>query len=406
MAAPDSPVLLSRRLVLLLALGAGVGVANNYYLQPLLELIGRDLTGSVSALGVVATLAQLGYALGLVLLVPLGDMVDRRRLILVLLGITTVALLGVAAAPSLPVLAGVVLGLGASGVVAQVLLPYAATLADDRSRSSVVGTLLSGLLLGIVAARTIGGLLGGALGWRGTYLLAAGATVGLALMLAKVLPAEAPRPRLRYRALLASVGAMLREEPLLRRRSFYGAMGFGTFSAFWTTVAFLLADSYGFGPGAVGALALLGVAGAGTSLVAGRLEDRGHAVAMTLTGLVGITASAGLLWLGGTHLGALVAGAVLLDVSVQLAHVANQGVAFRLRPAARSRVSTAYMTSVFLGGAAGSLLSALAYSHYGWDGVCLLIAALGLASLTVALPALSLRRPMRLWDEQFPESVA
>ena len=397
-------------LVPLLALGSGVAVADNYYLQPLLALIGRDLGVGIGAMGVVSSLALLGYALGLLLVVPLGDVVDRRPLVTGVLGITTASLLTMALAPSVLVLGIATFGVGLTSVVAQVLVPYAVSLADDASRGRVAGTMMSGILTGILGARVVAGLLGDAVGWRLVYAGAAGLTGALLLLLLRRLPTETDRhrrngrPDVPYREVLARVGRLARLHKGLRVRAAYGFFGFGVFSAVWTSLAFHLRDSYGLGPTAVAAVAVLGIAGAVVSPRAGAVADRGHVTAVTGGSYALLLLSAGLLWLGGTSLPLLVVGLVAMDLAVQSGHVASLGVVYRTAPDARSGATTVYMTSVFAGGAIGSVLAATAYGAAGWSGVSAVAAAFAAGALALWLRRLSVGAPVEL-DEEYPESV-
>lgn len=412
-AAPAAP---AAGLVPLLAVASGVAVADNYYLQPLLALVGADLGASSAAVGGVAALALLGYALGLLLVVPLGDVVDRRPLVTTILGGTVVGLLALALAPSLPVLAVAAFGVGLSSVVAQVLVPYAASLADDASRGRVVGTVFSGILVGILGARVVGSLAGGAVGWRPVYAGAAVLTALLLVVLLRRLPGEPARHRrngradVPYRAVLMGVLRLAVDRSAvgtaLRVRSLYGACGFGVFSAVWTTLAFHLRDAFGLGAWALAGAALLGVVGAWVAPRAGRLGDRGLVQTATGAAYAGLLLAAGVLWLGASSLPLLLLGLVLTDVGVQVGHMSNLGVVYRMVGAeARSRATTVYMTTVFVGGATGSALAAWAYGLAGWRGtaaVCAGLAALALGRWLVRLPV---RAPVAI-DEPFPEAVA
>ncbi len=397
-------------LVPLLALGSGIAVADNYYLQPLLALIARDLGVGIGAMGVVSSLALLGYALGLLLVVPLGDVVDRRPLVTGVLGITTASLATMAFAPSVAVLGVATFGVGLTSVVAQVLLPYAVSLADDASRGRVAGTMMSGILTGILGARVVAGLLGDAVGWRVVYVGAAGLTGALLLLLLRRLPAETHRhrrngrPDVPYREVLARVGRLARLHKGLRVRA-YGFCGFGVFSAVWTSLAFHLRDQNGLGPGAVAAVAALGVAGAVMSPRAGAVADRGHVVAVTGASYALLLLSAGLLALGGSSLPLLVVGLVAMDLAVQSGHVASLGVVYRTAPDARSGATTVYMTSAFAGGAIGSVLAATAYGAAGWSGVSAVAASFASGALGLWLRRLSVGAPVDL-DEEYPESIA
>lgn len=394
---------MSRRLVLVFAVACGLVVANNYYAQPLLNTLAEFFHTSAGAVGLIVTLAQIGYAAGLVFVVPLGDLVNRRRLIVVVLGATAATLAIAALAPTLHFLLGAALLVGLTSVVAQVLVPFAASLAAERERGKVVGTVMSGLLIGVLLARTVAGLIGQVWGWRAVYGIAAVLTLGLIVVLARELPAD-DRPRAltapAYARLLRSVGTLLREEPVLRRRSVYGALTFGAFSVLWTSIAFLLArPPYGYNQAVIGLFGLLGAAGALCASIAGRLADRGWARYATGAFLLAALVAYGLLALGGHTLVALVAGILALDLGVQGAHIFNQSEIYRLRPEARSRLTTAYMTAYFVGGAVGSSTSAIAYGQAGWAGVCLLGAAfLALALLfwlTELLPAVAMSRAGR-----------
>ena len=397
-------------LVPLLALGSGIAVADNYYLQPLLALIAGDLGVGVGAMGVVSSLALLGYALGLLLVVPLGDVVDRRPLVTGVLGVTTLSLLTMSLAPSVGVLAVAAFGVGLTSVVAQVLVPYAVSLADDASRGRVAGTMMSGILTGILGARVVAGLLGDAVGWRLVYAGAAGLTGALLLLLLRRLPAETDRhrrngrPDVPYREVLARVGRLARLHQGLRVRAVYGFCGFGVFAAVWTSLAFHLHDAYGLGPSAVAAVAVLGVAGAVVSPRAGAIADRGHVTAVTGGAYALLLASTGLLALGGSSLPLLVVGLVAMDLAVQSGHVASLGVVYRTAPDARSGATTVYMTSVFAGGAIGSVLAATAYGAAGWSGVSAVAAAFAAGALALWLRRLSVGAPVEL-DEEYPESV-
>jgi predicted MFS family arabinose efflux permease len=375
-----------RRLVFILAAACGLAVANLYYAQPLLATIAREFHSGTEPAGLVVTLTQIGYALGLAFLVPLGDMLERRRLAVTILCVAAVALIGAALAPSLLVLALLGLAIGGASVVVQILVPLAADLAAPSERGRVVGTVMSGLLIGILLARTLSGLVAGATGWRWVYVLAAVLMVGLAVVLRRTLPRTQPTAGLSYPALLRSVLTILRDEAVLRRRALFGALGFATFSAFWTTAAFLLAGPpYRYSTSVIGLFGLLGVAGALMASLAGRLADRGHAHGATGGFAAAILASFGLIFLGGHALAALIAGIVLLDLGVQGLQITNQSQVYSLRPDARSRINTAYMTSYFVGGALGSAGAVLVYGLAGWGGVCLFGAACAAAILALWL---------------------
>ncbi|HEY8600666.1 MAG TPA: MFS transporter [Thermomicrobiales bacterium] len=377
---------MARRLVWVFAFACGLVVANLYYSQPLLDEIAREFGVGSGTAGLLVTLTQLGYAAGLLLIVPLGDRLDRRRLIFTVLSGTIVALLAAMVAPSIALLAvaGVVIGL--TSVVAQVLVPFAATLAGDAERGRVVGQVMSGLLLGILLARVVAGILGQLVVWRAVYGIAALLMVGLLALLWRELPTVPVAPGAgsgSYAQLLRSVGVLIREEPLLRRRMAYGALIFAAFSVLWTSLSFLLArPPFGYGEALIGVFGLLGAAGALCASFAGRLADRGLTRPATGGFLLTMLVSFGLLALGKGQLIPLIIGILLLDLGAQGVQVSNQSVIYRLRPEARSRLNTAYMTSYFAGGAIGSATSAVAFARGGWAAVCLIGAVyIGLALL-------------------------
>lgn len=381
---------ISRRLVLVFAVATGVVVANNYYAQPLLDTIARQFHTTSAAVGLIVTLTQIGYALGLLFIVPLGDLLERRRLILTVLAGTSLALAGSALAPTIGWLAGLALLVGVTSVVAQVLVPFAASLAPEAARGRVVGTVMSGLLVGVLLARTFSGIIAQAAGWRTVYWIAAVLMLALIAVLWRELPrvgrAEAG---LSYRQLLASVWELARTEPVLRRRSVYGALAFAVFSVLWTSIAFLLArPPYSYGQAVIGLFGLLGVAGALCASVAGRLADRGWSRISTGAFVALTLAAFALLALGATRLLPLIAGIVLLDLGVQGTHITNQSEIYRLRPEARSRITTAYMVTYFIGGSLGSFTSALAYGTAGWGAVCVLGAVVSAANVVVWLTEL------------------
>ena len=367
-----------------MAVATGVAVASNYYAQPLLPAMGRALHLSPRTSGLVVTVAQVGYALGLALLTPLGDVVERRRLVTVLCLGTAAALCWMGVSPAWWSLLPAALAVGGLSVVVQVLVPFAASLATDATRGRVVGTVMSGLLVGILLARTAAGVLAGAGGWRTVYFVSAGAMVVLAGVLHRYLPTWRERTGLGYARSVASVLTLLREEPVLRLRSLYGMLSFGTFSVLWTSMAFLLAHRYHYSTAVIGLFGLAGAGGALTASVAGRFSDRGWARPTTVATGALLVASWLALWAGSSSIAWFVVGVVVLDVGAQGLHITNQGEIYRLRPEARSRLTAAYMVIYFAGGALGSVLSASLYEALGWDGVCLAGGAFATGTLVVA----------------------
>jgi predicted MFS family arabinose efflux permease len=369
-------------LVLLLAATAAATVANLYYAQPLLPEMARSLGVSARTVAWVPVLTQVGYAFGLFLFIPLGDAVERRRLILALVLASAAALAGAALAPGAAWLALASLAVGVFSVVPHVAVPLAAHLAAPGERGRVIGLIMSGVLAGILLARTAAGLVGGAFGWRAVYGLAAAGMVVLTLALARLLPHAPPERSVRYPELLASLWTLVRREPELRQASLIGAMGFGAFSVFWTTLAFFLeTPPYHWGAEGAGLFGLVGLAGALAAPVVGRVADRRGARFATGVALAVALASFALFALAGTNLAGLIAGVVLLDVGVQSAHVSNLARIHALEPGARSRRNTVYMVSYFAGGALGTWLGVRAWVHLGWPGVCATGAAFVVAGL-------------------------
>lgn len=381
---------LGRRLVWLMAAASGLIVANLYYIQPLLAAVARGFGVPEGQAGAVATLGQLGYALGLLLIVPLGDRLDRRRLIVVTLLAVAAALGLMALAPGLGWLALASFAVGATTVAAQIIVPLAASLAAPHERGRAVGTVMSGLLLGILLARTLSGFVGGRFGWRAMYALAAALMLGLALLLRAALPEDPPRGRLDYPALLGSLWELLRTQPVLREASLLGGLAFGAFSAFWVALAFRLAGPpFHYGSEVAGLFGLVGVAGALAASWAGALADRVDARRTSGAALLAALAAYAAFWLLGGSIWGLVLGVILLDLGVQAAHISNQTRVYSLIPEARSRLNTVYIVAYFIGGALGSALGTLAWTRLGWGGVCgvgalMLLAALGVFALTPA----------------------
>lgn len=387
---------LSRAMVLLLAVTCGAAVANIYYAQPLLPVISRALGVSEGAGGLVVTASQIGYAVSLALLVPLGDVLERRRLVSVLLGLSAVALLGAAVSPSLGLLYAAVALVGVTSAVAQIVVPMAASLAADHERGSVVGTVMSGLLVGIMLARTAAGFLAEFGDWRLVYVFAAVLMTVLAVTLRLVLRPVPPSENTPYPQLLGSVLTLVRTESLLRRRMGLAAVGMGCFTILWTASSFLLAGpAYGYGPAAIGLFGLAGVIGAAAAVVAGRFADRGLGRQVATGGLVLLTASWGVLAfaeMGGTGgLVALVVGIVALNLAQQALLISHQSVLYRRVPYARSRVTTALMVSSFAGSTVASALASALYPLVGWTGMSALGAVTAL--IGVGIWVLELLRP-------------
>ncbi|MBZ4320100.1 MFS transporter [Streptomyces huiliensis] len=376
----DPPFVLSRRLVVLFAVACGAAVANVYFSQPLLVTMGHDLAMSPALVGSVVTLTQAGYGLGLFFLVPLGDIADRRRLVVVQLLLLVGALAVVAAARSAAVLLAGMAATGLLAVVTQTLVAFAASLAPPAGRGRVVGLVTSGVVTGILLARTVSGLLADLAGWRSVYVASASLTALLALILYRVLPRRTPaRPApLPYGQLLRSTLTLFARERLLRLRAAFCLLVFASFSTLWSSVALPLSEApYGFSHSAIGALGLFGVAGALAATVAGRLNDRGLSQRTTGIALALLTVSWLPLAFTRDSLWALVVGVVLLDLAVQAVHVTNQTLIYALHPDAGSRLIGGYMVFYSLGSAVGALAATALYTAAGWGAVCALGAGFG-----------------------------
>lgn len=362
---------LNPALVALMSIATGLAVASNYYAQPLLATIAQAFDLSFNQAGFIVTTAQLGYAAGLLLLVPLGDIFERRGLIVTMSLLAAGGMVIIALSSTLPLM---ILGTALTGlfsVVAQLLVPLAATLAAPEKRGRVVGTVMSGLLLGILLARTVAGALAQVGGWRTVYWVASVLMVAMSLALWRYLPRYKQAVDLNYGQLLKSIFSLFYQHPVMRTRAITGCLIFANFSVLWTSMAFLLSSpEWGYTDGQIGLLGLVGAAGALAARQAGALADKGKARITTSLGLLILLLSWGFIAVGAHSLIALVAGILLLDLAVQGVHITNQSVIYRHMPEARNRLTSGYMTCYFIGGAAGSLLSASAFQMAGWYGVC------------------------------------
>ncbi|MFG3102488.1 MFS transporter [Streptomyces sp. NPDC048182] len=370
------------RLVVLLAVACGMTVANLYYAQPLLSELSRTFGIGTATAGLLVTLTQVGYVLGMVFLVPLGDRLEKRTLVTVLLTVTTAALLAAGLATGFPMLLVASLVSGATSVVAQILVPFAASLAPDETRGRVVGRVMSGLLTGILLSRTLSSLVSDVAGWRAVFLGSAVLMALLAVALRLALPPHAPTTAVAYHHVLRSTVRLVRTHPPLVRRGLYQAAMFGAFSAFWTTVSFVLTGpGFRYSPTGVGVFALVGAAGAAIAPLAGRWADRGLVRPVTGAALAG-AALAFVVAAAGRHSVVLLAlAAVLLDMAVQTTLILGQHVVYQLDPAARARLNSGFIALFFVGGAAGSQLGSLVYDAAGWTGLSALGAALPLLAL-------------------------
>ena len=371
-----------------LGLACAVGVSSIYYNQPLLTEMARTFRVTEGRVGFVAVATQVGYAAGLLLFVPLGDVLERRALMMRMYGAVSVALMLVAVSPTLLwlIVASALTGMLAS--VTHIALPIAPELAADDQRGRAIGIVMTGLLLGILLARTFAGWVSHIHGWRWVFVVAALVNASFVPLMWRKMPRLAPKQALTYPAAMRSLWTLVRTQPVLREASMMGALVFASFSCFWTTLAFLLDSHFGLGAGVAGTFGLVGAAGALVAPLAGRLSDRHGSRWVISVGVSTLAVSYVLLWgqervrMGvSLHVIALAVGVIVLDIGAQMTQVANQTRIFGLDASARSRLNTVYMVMYFTGAAVGSALSTLAWERWGWNGVC------GLALGFVALAA-------------------
>jgi predicted MFS family arabinose efflux permease len=373
---------LSRSTILLMAVACGCAVSTLYYNQPLLPRMGASFGRSAAEAGLIATLTQLGYACGLFLFVPLGDLLDRRRLVLCLLAGNMLSLAGVALAPGFQAVVAASFAVGLTAVTAQIIIPAISGLAAPAERGRVVGALLSGLSAGLLLARTLSGFVGAHAGWRTMFLAAMVIDLPIMIIVWTRLPGRAREFRMSYPALFRSMGGFIRTEPVLRAAAVTGFLMFAAFSAFWSTLAMLVArPPYGFGPDVAGAFGFVGIAGLLASPIIGRAVDRyGPSRVLAAGALADIAAFA---CVGGAewHILAVIAAAAMLDIGNRAAIIANQSRIYALFTDARSRLNTVFMTSYFLGGATGAAMAAHVAGTFGWPGLAVTGGGFALAAL-------------------------
>lgn len=369
---------------LLFAVAGGAAVGNLYWSQPLLDDIASSLGTSASLAGLLVTLTQVGYALGILLVVPLGDVLDRRRLIPWVLVASAVALLLAAIAPTFATLLVALALVGLTTVAGQLLIPLAGDLADPAQRGRVIGTIASGVLTGILVSRTISGLVADAFGWRAIYVLAAVVAVVLAVLLRRAVPELGTRGKVAYPQLILSVFRAVRTHRTVQVTLVISSSVFAVFTMFWTALTFLLSsDPYDFSTSSIGLVGLVGLAGAVAAQRVGRLHDRGLSVPVTGGAIVLLLVSLVVAGIGAHSIVVVLLAVLLLDVAVQAANVLNQTRLFSVDPAARSRLNTAFVTSNFIGGAIGSALASVLWNAGGWTAVTIGAAVLAGFAATV-----------------------
>ncbi len=373
-----------RYLVWILAIASGATVANLYYNQPLLSVMAQSFHASPQEVGLIPMLTQIGYAVGILLFVPLGDLLERRRLIVTMVSATAVALALAALAPTLPWLIGASFALGMSAIAAQIIVPFAAQLTPVETRGNVVGTIMGGLFIGILVARTLSGYVGATQSWRLMYWLACGVMILIAATLSKTLPRSQPSLKASYGSLMQSLVQLIRQQPVLQESSIIGAMCFGAFSAFWSTLVFLLEQPpYGYGSEVAGLFGLVGVVGAIAAPLVGKVADRSSPKRTVGFGIVTTLVSFLIFWQFGHQLWGLIVGVILLDLGVQSTQISNQTRIYSLPAHLHSRLNALYIMFYFVGGAIGSYLGAIGWNRWQWNGVC----AFSIAMLLVALVA-------------------
>jgi predicted MFS family arabinose efflux permease len=376
---------LSSGLTAVMAAATGLIVANIYYNQPLLHLMARDLGARPAAIGAVPVLTQIGYAIAMLVLVPLGDLLERRAYICWMSVAAALSLALSALSGDVALLAASGLLVGFSSVVPQLIIPFAARLAPPRQRGTIIGKLMGGLLIGILGARVLAGGVGAAFGWRAMYFGAAGAMVILAVVLRRTLPLARPDATMSVGDLFGSILALVRKHAVLREATVTGACLFAAFSALWATLSFFLAAQYHYGSDVAGAFGLAGLAGAAAAPLAGRFADAGDPRRNVRLGVVCTLASFAMMDLVGGSIWVLAIGVALMDLGVQFAMVSNQSRIYALEPSAPSRVNTVYMTGYFCGGALGSGLGTAAWARWQWHGVCGVAAGMLLLALVLLL---------------------
>jgi len=363
---------LSNYVLYLLSISAGLIVANLYYNQPLLHQIAVTFNATESAVSNVALSTQLGYTFGLLIIIPLGDKITNKKILKVDFVIMILSLFAAAISNSLILLIISSFFIGFTSAIPQLFVPMAAQLSNDKGRGRAIGIVMSGLLIGILGSRVISGFVGEQFDWRAMYYAAAALMIGLALLLYFKLPTINPNYKGNYFNLMKSLWFYFRSEGSLRLAALRGALAFAGLSAFWTTLVFLMEDSFGYGSSITGSFGILGIVGALAATVVGKINDRVSKNKIIIFSILLLILSWGIFLISANSLIGLVIGVILVDLGLQALHITNQNIIFFKFPEARNRVNTIYMVGFFIGGAIGSSLGAIAWQYYGWSGVSVL----------------------------------
>jgi predicted MFS family arabinose efflux permease len=358
-------------------------VANLYYNQPLLDEMARTFHVSKAKVGQVSSLTQMGYAAGMFFLAPLADMVRRKRLMMLIFVFIVLSLLVTAMSASINLLVWSSFILGAASLIPQILVPMAAHLAKPEERGQKIGVIMSGLLIGILLSRTFSGLVGEYFGWRMVFYIAAGIMLATWLMIWIFLPEVEPDYKGSYGSLMVSLIDLVKSEPKLRVAALRGALCFACFSAFWSTIGFLMRDNFNKGSDVTGYLGLVGAFGAVAAGIMGRLSDKMNAYKLSGFTILLVILSFVIFYFSAHSFWGLVIGVIVMDMGVQATHISNQSIIFALKPEARNRINTIYMVTYFLGGTAGTFFATQLWKNYQWNGVCAIGVALSVLTLVI-----------------------